>query len=151
MEASPDDSIEVVRDLAAAPADVFEAWTTAERFARWFGGPAVAVPLDDLDYAPVAGGTWAATMVLPDGARIEWVGEVLEVVPPERLVLTMTDEPASEARARLVVELAPVGGGTRMVFRQQTPGFTAEQRAATAAGWGTFFDELEAGLPPASR
>ena len=79
------------------------------------------------------------------------VGEVLEVVPPERLVLTMTDEPASEARARLVVELAPVGGGTRMVFRQQTPGFTAEQRAATAAGWGTFFDELEAGLPPASR
>jgi uncharacterized protein YndB with AHSA1/START domain len=36
-------------------------------------------------------------MVLPDGNTIDWTGEFLEVVPDRRLVLTMTDRPASPA------------------------------------------------------
>ena len=36
---------------------MFAAWTTAEHFARWFGGEDVQIPADRLDYEPTASGT----------------------------------------------------------------------------------------------
>lgn len=140
------EGIEVDRDFAAAPGAVFDAWTTAQHFARWFGGKDVEVPAEDLDYQPTDGGTWAATMVLPDGNSIRWVGEFIEVVAPERFVLTITDNPQSADRAVISVVLSSTGDGTRMRFTQETPGFAPEQREATIAGWQSFFDELSAGL-----
>lgn len=141
------DGIEIDRFFDASPTDVFDAWTTASHFARWFGGREVSVPVDELDYNPIAGSTWSATMVLPDGNTIRWVGEFLEVTPVERLVMTMTDDPASSERSAIVVELAAAEGGTRMHFTQQTPNFTTAQREATIRGWQTFLDELDTGLP----
>lgn len=138
------DGIRIERLFAALPAAVFEAWTTAAHFARWFGGTEVDIPADQLDYVPVVGGTWSATMVLPDGNTINWTGDFLEIVPNERLVLTMTDDPAAPERAAITVEFFAVNGGTRMLFTQQTPGFTTEQREATIAGWQLFFTELAA-------
>jgi len=135
--------IEIDRDFAAPPAAVFAAWTTAQHFARWFGGGEVQVPLDALDYVAEPGRTWSAQMILPDGGTIDWAGEFLEVVPDERLVLTMTDRPAEPTQARIVVELTPIDGGTRMHFRQETPGFSPEQQEGVLAGWQTFIDELE--------
>src|ERR1700742_277611 len=57
------EGFEIDRDLAAPPSAVFAAWTTAEHFARWFGGKDVQVPADRLDYE------------LPDGNTIDWTGE----------------------------------------------------------------------------
>src|SRR5689334_25149199 len=79
------EGFEIDRDFAAPPSAVFAAWTTAEHFARWFGGKDVQVPADRLDYEPAAGRAWSATMVLPDGNTIDWAGEFLEVVPDRRL------------------------------------------------------------------
>jgi len=137
------DGIEIDRDVAAPPAAVFAAWTTAQHFARWFGGSDVQVPLDDLDFIAEPGRTWTARMILPDGTVIDWTGEFIEVVPDRRLVLTITDRPAERGRARIVVELAPNAGGTRMRFTQETPGFSPEQREGVLAGWQSFIDELE--------
>lgn len=136
------DSIEIDRDFAATPAAVFGAWTTPRHFALWFGGAAVEVPLDRLDFVAEPGRTWSAQMVLPDGHAIDWAGDFIEVQPDERLVLTLTDRPAEESRARIVVTLTPVEGGTRMRFTQETPGFTPEQQAGVLAGWQGFMDEL---------
>jgi uncharacterized protein YndB with AHSA1/START domain len=61
------EGFEIDRDFAAPPSAVFAAWTTAEHFARWFGGKDVQIPADRLDYEPTAGRAWSATMVLPDG------------------------------------------------------------------------------------
>ena len=69
------EGFEIDRDFAAPPSAVFAAWTTAEHFARWFGGKDVQVPADRLDYEPAAGRAWSATMVLPDGNTIDWTGE----------------------------------------------------------------------------
>lgn len=137
------EGIELHRDFAAPPAAVFAAWTTPQHFARWFGGPQVDVPLDLLDFAAEPGRTWVARMVLPDGNAIDWTGEFIEVVPVERLVLTITDRPAESARARIVVELTATPIGTHMHFTQETPGFTPEQQQAVIAGWQSFMDELE--------
>lgn len=143
MTGTTADGIVIDRDFAAPPAAVFAAWTTAEHFARWFGGPDVQVPLESLDFVAEPGRTWTAQMVLPDGNTIDWTGDILEVVPDTRLVLTITDRPAEPERARIVVELAARDGGTRMRFTQETPGFTPEQQAGVLAGWQGFMDELE--------
>lgn len=137
------EGFEIDRDFAAPPSAVFAAWTTAEHFARWFGGKDVQVPADRLDYEPATGRAWSATMVLPDGNTIDWTGEFLEVVPDRRLVLTMTDQPDEPSRLAISVEFSPTGSGTHMHLTQEAPDFTDEQRKATIAGWQTFFDVLQ--------
>jgi uncharacterized protein YndB with AHSA1/START domain len=137
------EGFEIERDFAAPPAAVFSAWTTAEHFARWFGGKDVQVPADRLDYDPAAGRPWSATMVLPNGHTIDWAGEFLEVVPDERLVFTMTDQPSQPTRLAITVDLSPTASGTHLHMTQQAPDFTEEQRKATIAGWQTFFDVLQ--------
>lgn len=137
------DGIEIDRDFAASPAAVFTAWTTPEHFARWFGGKAVLVPLDSLDFVVEPGRAWSAQMVLPDGNTIGWTGEFIEVVPDRRLVFTISDRPAEPGRARIVVELVPIPDGTRMRFTQETPGFSSEQQEGVLAGWQSFIDDLE--------
>ena len=112
---------------------MFAAWTTAEHFARWFGGKDVQVPADRLDYEPVVGGTWSATMVLPDGNTIDWTGDFVEIVPDERFVFTMTDRRADPQRLAITVELSPTADGTHMHMTQAAPTFTRQQREATIA------------------
>lgn len=142
MTGITEDGIEIDREFAATPDAVFAAWTTAESFSRWFGGRDVQVPLDGLDYRAEVGRAWSAMMVLPDGSTIDWAGEFLEVDPPSRLVMTLTDRPAEGDRAVLTVELTPTAVGTRLLMTQQTPGFSTEQREGTIAGWQSFLDVL---------
>ncbi|GAA4148605.1 SRPBCC domain-containing protein [Leifsonia shinshuensis] len=142
MTGITEDGIEIDREFAAPPAAVFAAWTTPESFARWFGGREVQVPLDGLDYRAEEGRSWSAMMVLPDGTTIDWAGEFLEVDPPSRLVMTLTDRPGVAERAVLTVDLTPSAVGTRLRMTQQTPGFSDEQRQGTIAGWMTFLDVL---------
>ena len=137
------DGIEIERDIAAEPAAVFAAWTSADGFARWFGGADVEVPAETLDFVAEPGRAWAAQMVLPGGGAIDWAGDIVEVLPSERFVFTITDQPANPDRARVVVELTEIAGGTRQRFTQEAPGFTDEQKAGLIAGWGGFLDELE--------
>jgi uncharacterized protein YndB with AHSA1/START domain len=135
--------IEIDRDFAASPEAVFSAWTTPQHFARWFGGKNVQVPLDSLNFVAEPGRSWSAQMRLPDGTTMDWTGEFIEVVPDERLVLTITDRPAEPARATIVVELTAIPEGTRMHFSQETPGFSRERQQGVLAGWQSFIDELE--------
>lgn len=136
------DGFVIDRHINAVPDDVFTAWTTAEYFARWFGGSAVDVPLETLNYELQEGGVWSATMILPDGHTIDWAGDFVTVTRPERLVLTLTDQPDAPERLTVTVSLTEAAGGTDMNVAQEAPGFTAEQREATIAGWQSFFDEL---------
>lgn len=144
MTGITEEGFEIDRDLAPAPADVFRAWTTAEGFAAWFGGDGIDVPADRLDFVAEPGRTWKATMVLPDGNEMNWTGEIVEVTPDRRFVFTLTDQPQDPARAQAVVELSPLGEGTRLHFTQEAPGFSDEQKQATIAGWEHFIDALEA-------
>ncbi|MBU6515987.1 MAG: SRPBCC domain-containing protein [Acidobacteriota bacterium] len=143
MTAVTPTGIEIDRVFAAPPTAVFDAWTTPQHFARWFGGKDAQVPLDSLDFVAEPGRTWTARMVLPDGHTIDWTGDFVEVTPVERLVFTITDRPAEPSRAKVVVELKAIADGTHMHFTQETPGFTPEQQQAVLAGWQSFIDELE--------
>src|SRR5437870_12620280 len=87
-----------IRRVFEAPReDVWREWTEPERFADWFGGPESEVPLATVSMDVRAGGKWRATMFAEPGPReIRWKGEYHEVVEPERLVFTLSDQPGDE-------------------------------------------------------
>jgi uncharacterized protein YndB with AHSA1/START domain len=134
----------ITRVFAAPRERVWQEWTEPERFADWFGAEG-EVPLGTVSMDVREGGDWRLTMFYgPNRVESNWHGRYQEVVPPERLVLTMTDEPEGGDRYALItVVLTDLGDGrTEMHFEQrddQTP--EAHKRAST--GWGKFFDRLD--------
>ena len=139
--------IDITRLFDAPRELVFKAWTEPERFAQWFGGAEVTVPLESVSMDVRPGGTWRATMQAGE-TEIAWKGEYREVVPPERLVLTITDQPGDE-RDVITVVLTDVGGKTEMVFRQDGRYLSAEQLPQTKAGWAAFFEAMAEDLAAA--
>nr|WP_296769550.1 SRPBCC domain-containing protein [Rhodococcus sp. (in: high G+C Gram-positive bacteria)] len=133
----------VNRTFAASPAAVFDAWVTPSSFAVWWGGDDMEVPLDSVEMDVRPGGTWKATVLggneMPD---FHFRGEYLEVDRPNKLVMTLTDEPGDE-REILTVILTEVDGGTEMQFSQTGGHLTPEQYEGTAAGWGIALTALE--------
>jgi len=142
------DGIAITRVFDAPREVVFRAWTTPASFAAWFGGRDVEVPLDTCSIDARVGGTWKATMVLPDGNAMHWDGEFREVAFPERLVLTMKDRPGTEFEL-LTVEFRDLDGRTEMSFHQVGGNIDAAGYEQAGAGWMVFFDTMELDLPAA--
>ncbi|MBV9417314.1 MAG: SRPBCC domain-containing protein, partial [Solirubrobacterales bacterium] len=94
-----------------APRDrVWREWTEPEPFADWYGGPQCEVPRDSVSMDVRPGGKWRLTMFAPpDRRRIDWKGEDLEVVAPERLVFTVSDQPGDDAFEFVTVVLTDLG------------------------------------------
>jgi uncharacterized protein YndB with AHSA1/START domain len=126
-----------------APRDrVWEEWTSPEAFADWFGGTEADVPVETVTMDVREGGSWRATMFAgPRRMEIKWKGEYVEVAPPERLVLTITDQPGDE-RDVCTVDLTDLGDGrTEMRFSQRGSMTPAEYERAKH-GWGAFFARI---------
>ena len=137
------DGFTVTRTIKAPRQLVWDAWTLPEHFSKWFGTEAVEVPLDSIVMDVRPGGAMAATMLLPDGNRMEWHGEYKVVDQPSRLEYWLSDGPPIEGLDPVVVTFAEVDGGTEVTLFQPRYGFTDEQIEATAAGYNAFFDALE--------
>jgi uncharacterized protein YndB with AHSA1/START domain len=135
-------SITITRVFDAPPDRVWREWTEPERFADWYGGPAAEVPLSTVTMDVRPGGLLRLTM-LYSGREIQWQGEYREVVPPQRLVFTITDMPHEDARALITVVLTDLGDGrTEMHFEQRGP-LPPELLEAAKSGWGKFFDRMD--------
>ena len=137
------DSFTVTRTFAAPRELVWDAFTKPEHFAVWFGTDAVPIPLDTVTLDVRPGGALKATMLIPDGPRIDWEGEYVEVERPARLVFTLTDQPGTDPGDPIVVTFDEVDGGTEVALTQPRHGFSDEHVAATIAGYNAFFDTLE--------
>jgi uncharacterized protein YndB with AHSA1/START domain len=140
------DGISIIRVFDAERERVWLEWTTPERFADWFGGSGAEVPVSSVSMDVRPGGAWRATMFAGPGRReIRWKGEYREVVEPERLVLTISDQPGDDYEL-LIVVLTDLGDGrTEMAF-QQRGGMSAEEYERAGAGWGGFFDRMSANI-----
>lgn len=138
------DQITVVRTFAAEREVVWDALTTPEHFAVWFGTEAVDVPLDTLQWRPNVGNRWSAVMHLPDGTTKDWLGEFVVVDRPTRFVFTLTDEPDQpEGVTPVTVDLVDVGGSTQLTLVQQTVGWGDDARAGLEAGYTAFLDSMQ--------
>jgi len=110
-------SITLVRRIAARPSIVFEALTTPEGVAAWWGPddlPAIATVVDAR-----VGGAFRIRFPTYDGEEHEAVGEYLEVAPPTRLVMSwrwthngVTAE--AEGISRIEFDLRPIEGGVEL-------------------------------------
>jgi uncharacterized protein YndB with AHSA1/START domain len=137
-----EDGIALQRVFDVPRERVWREWTEPERFADWFGGSEVDVPVSSVSMDVREGGTWRATMIAgPDRREIYWTGEYREVVPPERLVLTFCDKPGDEYEL-VIVELIDLGDGRTEMRFQQRGHLTAAQYKAAGDGWSGFFDRL---------
>lgn len=147
MTGSAREGIDITRVLDAPRERVFEAWTTPEHFAAWYGGDA-EVPLDRLSMDVRPGGASSLVIVVP-GTEMPFHGVYREVVAPERLVFTLKDAtaPADIEGETVTVTFTDRGARTtEMVFTQRGGNLTAEQYAAAEDGWEAFFDALVARL-----
>ena len=140
-----------------APIDtIWAMWTEAEHFAQWYGPKGAKIPRAELDVR-VGGRRHIAMEVETPGGPMQmfFVGEYQEVDPKTRLVYTesmadadgntMTAEqmgmPAdAPVETSIVVELANLGGRTRMVMTHV--GVPADSPGAQ--GWGMAIDKLQA-------
>jgi uncharacterized protein YndB with AHSA1/START domain len=132
----------MTRVLAAPRERVWREWTEPEAFADWFGGSGAEVPLDTVAMDVRPGGAWRATM-LYGGREIRWRGEYVEVQPPERLVLTFSDQPEdNEDRELVIVTLRDLGDDRTEMVVEQHGRMPPEAYAAARNGWGGFFDRM---------
>jgi uncharacterized protein YndB with AHSA1/START domain len=136
--------IKIVRVFDAPRERVWREWTEPEAFADWFGGTEAEVPISTVKMDVRVGGEWRATMFAgPSRHAIFWRGRFLEVDEPERLVLTISDQPGSDVWEILTVVLVDLGNGrTEMQFEQRGQ-LSPEQYRASEQGWGTFFARVE--------
>lgn len=133
--------ITIVRVFDAPRERVWKEWTEPERFADWFGGTESEVPLSSVSMDVQPGGSWRLTMHAVRG-EIHWHGEYHEVVEPERLVFTVTDQPGT-SREIVIVELTDLGEGrTEMHFEQRGGGLSPEEYERAGQGWSGFFDRI---------
>jgi uncharacterized protein YndB with AHSA1/START domain len=139
---SEQNGFSVTRVFAASRERVWREWTEPEPFADWFGGPQCEVPLESVTMDVRPGGRLGLTMLI--GARaVQWHGEYLEVVEPERLVFGISDQPGDDRYERVTVELADLGDGRTEMRFEQRGHMPPDHYERTKAGWGGFFDRID--------
>jgi uncharacterized protein YndB with AHSA1/START domain len=143
-DTATDEGITMTRVFEAPRERVWREWTEPERFADWFGGPDLEVPVATTSMDVRPGGTWRATMLAGAERReIHWAGEYLEVVAPERLAFTITDRPGEEVYDVVTVVLTDLGDDrTEMLFEQRGGHMTAAGYERARTGWSSFFDRV---------
>jgi uncharacterized protein YndB with AHSA1/START domain len=110
--------------IAARRETVFRFFTDSQRFAAWWG--------EGSRIDPRPGG--AVVIRYPNGVVAG--GEVIEIVPPERIVFTFgyeSAQPFASGGSRVAIVLAPVEAGTRLSLRHELP--SAAARDAHVQGW----------------
>jgi uncharacterized protein YndB with AHSA1/START domain len=109
-------SLTLVRRIKARPSIVFDALTTPEGIASWWGpdeGPVLAAETD-----PRVGGHFRVRFRMVDGSEHESTGEYLEVVKPERLSVSWRWTGGAEDPGESLVEirLRAVSEGTELTL-----------------------------------
>lgn len=106
----------LVRHIKAQPEIVFDAVTTAEGIANWWGPDAGPVLLSESD--PRVGGRYRLRFRLLDDTEHECSGKFLVFDPPNRVVLTWRwlvggDDPG---QSQVEITLRAIGDGTELTF-----------------------------------
>ena len=112
-------SLTIVRRIKARPSIVFDALTTPEGIASWWGpdgGPVLVAETD-----PQVGGRFRVRFRMLDGSEHESSGEYLEVVKPERLSMswhwTGGVEDPGESLVEIRLRAIPEGPNSRSHIR----------------------------------
>ncbi len=136
----------VVTRMVDAPARmVFEAWTKADLFARWWAPASFGVTMVSREADVRTGGTYRLMMDHPSLEQpMAFFGRYLEVTPPSRLV--WTNEEGGADGAVTTVTFDEVGDATRVVVHERFASKAALDEAiasGSTSGWGEQFAQLD--------
>ncbi len=136
-------SLTLVRRIKARPSIVFDAVTTPEGIAQWWGPDAGPVLIAEAD--PRKGGCYRVRFRMLDGTEHESSGEFLEFVRPERVVMSWRwkggQEDPNESRVEIVLRAIPEG--TEITFTHSLL-HDDETRRGHEEGWTGALDKLQA-------
>ncbi|MBY8822808.1 SRPBCC family protein [Sphingomonas colocasiae] len=137
-------SLTIVRRIAARPSIVFDALTTPEGIACWWGPDDGPVLLAEADIR--VGGRFRVRFRMLDGSEHESSGEYLEVDKPVRLAMswrwTGGGEPEEAGgESRVEIDLRPIGNGTELTFTHARLK-TEASRISHEEGWNGALDKL---------
>jgi uncharacterized protein YndB with AHSA1/START domain len=128
----------VTRTFDGPPRIVFEAWTKAELFQRWWVPRSMGMSLRSCEIDVRTGGTYR--LVFGNGTVFH--GRYLEVTPPSRIV--WTNDESGEDGSVTTVTLEENGGKTLLVLHELYPSKEALDRAGGAEqGLAESFDQLD--------
>jgi uncharacterized protein YndB with AHSA1/START domain len=135
-------SLTLVRRIAARPSIVFDALTTPEGIACWWGPDAGPVLLAETDLR--VGGRFRVRFRMLDGGEHESSGEYLEVERPKRLAMTWRWLGGNEdpGESRLEFDLRDVSGSTELTLTHSRL-HDEETRVSHEQGWSGALDKLE--------
>ena len=140
-------SLTLVRRIAARPAIVFEALTTAKGISAWWGpdnGPVIFAECDAR-----VGGRFRVRFRMVDGSEHESHGEFLMVEPPARLSMTWRWEGPTDdsGPSQLDFQLRPIADGTELTLTHSLLR-DEEIRTSHEEGWAGALDKLVALFGP---
>lgn len=114
MDETADRELVATRLIDARRELVFRAFREPEHLAQWWGPKDFRNTFREFDFRP--GGTWRVTMHGPDGTDYKNEYVLLEVVEPERIVIS---HPDPEHSFQLIIILAEEGAKTRFTWRMR--------------------------------
>jgi uncharacterized protein YndB with AHSA1/START domain len=136
-------SLTLVRRIKARPSIVFDAVTTAEGIAQWWGPDAGPVLIAETD--PRKGGRYRVRFRKLDGTEHECSGEYLDVIWPERLVMSWRwkggQEDPEESRVEIALKAVPEGTEITLTHSRL---HDDETRRSHEEGWTGALHKLEA-------
>jgi uncharacterized protein YndB with AHSA1/START domain len=135
-------SLTLVRRIRARPSIVFDALSTPEGIARWWGPDGGPVLLAETDVR--VGGRFRVRFRMLDGSEHESSGEYLEVVRPKRLAMSWRwlggEEDPGESRVE--IDLRATAEGTELTFTHSRLSDEVT-RKSHEEGWSGALDKLE--------
>jgi uncharacterized protein YndB with AHSA1/START domain len=145
-------SVTLVRRIAARPAIVFEALTTAEGVRAWWGPDDLPVITAEIDAR--VGGAYRVRFQTLDGQQHEAFGEYLEVDPPHRLVMSWRYALGGEPEelgltSRVEIDVTPFEGGSELTLTH-TDLRNAASQASHESGWSGSLAKLVRNLGAAT-
>lgn len=139
VERKSERELVVTRTVNAPARLVFEAWTKAELFRRWWVPKSYGLNLISCEMDVRVGGQYRLVF-LHEGATMEFFGAYLEVTPHSRLA--WTNDEGDQGQTVTTVTFEEVDGKTLLVVHDLYPSKEAVDTGATGAMPETL-DQLE--------
>jgi uncharacterized protein YndB with AHSA1/START domain len=150
MERTSELELVVTRTINAPARLVYEAWTKAELFRRWWVPKSYGLTLLSCDMDVRVGGQYRLVF-LHDGSTMEFFGTYLDVTPHSRLVWTNDEGDAGTTITTVTFE--DIAGKTLLTVHDRYPSTEARDSGAAGALPEALdqLDELLASLEPGTE
>jgi uncharacterized protein YndB with AHSA1/START domain len=145
VERKSERELVVTRTVNAPARIVFEAWTKAELFRRWWAPKSFGLTIISCELDVRTGGTYRLEMGHPSSEQpMAFFGRYLEVIPNSRIV--WTNDEGGEGGSVTTVTFEERGGATQVVIHDLYPSKEALDEAiesGSTSGWGEQFEQLD--------